>query len=63
MVLPGSPAASDASAGGHCAPPHRPWVLAATIIASAMTFIDASVVTIALPVVQRDVGAGIAALQ
>ena len=32
----------------------RPWVLAATILASAMAFIDGSVVTIALPVLQRE---------
>ena len=38
-------------------------MLAATILASAMAFIDGSVVTIALPVLQRELGAGLAALQ
>lgn len=46
-----------------CAEVSRPWVLAATILASAMAFIDGSVVTIALPVIQRELGAGLAALQ
>ena len=46
-----------------CAEASRPWVLAATIIASAMAFIDGSVVTIALPVLQAELGAGLAALQ
>ena len=42
---------------------HGPGCLAATILASAMAFIDGSVVTIALPVLQRELGAGLAALQ
>jgi EmrB/QacA subfamily drug resistance transporter len=46
-----------------CAAASRPWVLAATIIASAMAFIDGSVVTIALPVLQADLDAGLVALQ
>ena len=46
-----------------CRAASRPWVLAATILASAMAFIDGSVVTIALPVLQRELGAGLAALQ
>ena len=41
----------------------RPLVLAATILASAMAFIDGSVVTIALPVLQTDLGAHFSALQ
>ena len=41
----------------------RPWVLAATILASAMAFIDGSVVTIALPVLQRELDAGFVAVQ
>jgi EmrB/QacA subfamily drug resistance transporter len=55
-VLPGEGAAP-------CAVASRPWVLAVTILASAMAFIDGSVVTIALPVVGRELGAGLAALQ
>ena len=46
-----------------CAAASRPWVLAATIVASAMAFIDGSVVTIALPVLQAEMGAGIGVLQ
>ena len=46
-----------------CATASRPWVLAATILASAMAFIDASVVTVVLPVLQRELGAGLGALQ
>ena len=55
---------ADTFAGANpCAAASRPWVLAATILASAMAFIDGSVVTIALPVLQRELGAGLAALQ
>ncbi|RMB07776.1 MFS transporter [Eilatimonas milleporae] len=36
----------------------RPFVLAATILASAMAFIDGSIVTIALPAMQTDLAAG-----
>lgn len=46
-----------------CAPEARPYVLAATIVASAMAFIDGSVVNIALPAIQRDLAADIADLQ
>lgn len=41
----------------------RPFVLAATILASAMAFIDGSVVTIALPIMQSEMAADLAALQ
>lgn len=41
----------------------RPWILAATIVASSMAFIDSSVVTIALPAMQRGLGADIADMQ
>lgn len=33
------------------------WVLVATIVGSAMTFIDGTAVNVALPVIQRDLGA------
>ena len=39
-------------------PASAPWVLAATILASSMAFIDHSVVNVALPVLQRDLKAG-----
>ena len=44
-----------------CPEASRPWVLFVTILASAMAFIDGSVVTIAIPVMQRrELGAGLA---
>ena len=41
---------------------HR-WVLAATILGSSMAFIDSTVVNVALPVMQRDLHADVAAAQ
>jgi EmrB/QacA subfamily drug resistance transporter len=46
-----------------CAPEHRRWVLAATIVASAMAFVDGTVVNIALPAIQRSFAADVADLQ
>ena len=40
-----------------CAPASAPWVLAATIIGSAMAFIDGTVVNVALPEIQARLGA------
>jgi EmrB/QacA subfamily drug resistance transporter len=40
-----------------------PWVLAATILASSVTFIDGTVVGVALPVLQRELGMDIAGAQ
>src|SRR5437763_16724089 len=40
-----------------CAPRVGVWVLVATILGSSMAFIDGSVVNVALPVLQRDLGA------
>ena len=37
-----------------------PWVLAATILGSGMVFVDGSAVNVALPALQRDLGASIA---
>jgi EmrB/QacA subfamily drug resistance transporter len=39
------------------------WVLAATVLGSSMAFIDTTVVNVALPVVQRDLGATAAQVQ
>lgn len=44
-------------------PGARPWILAGTIIASAMAFIDGTVVHVALPALQDDLGASFTALQ
>ena len=46
-----------------CPEQNRPFLLVATIIASAMAFIDATVVTIALPPLQADLHATFQAVQ
>lgn len=46
-----------------CPAKARPYVLAATIIASAMAFIDSTVVGIAVPAIQKDLAADIVAMQ
>jgi EmrB/QacA subfamily drug resistance transporter len=40
-----------------------PWVLAATILGSSITFIDSTVVNVALPVLQRELGTNIVGAQ
>lgn len=50
-------------AAAHCSVQARPYVLAATILASAMSFIDSSVVVVALPAIQAEFGAAMAQLQ
>jgi len=45
------------SAHAPCAPDVGRWVLAATILGSSMAFIDGTVVNVALPVLQADLGA------
>src|SRR6185295_13415311 len=44
-------------------PSRRRWTLAATIIGSSMTFIDATVVNVALPALQADIHATITEVQ
>ncbi|MBS1191722.1 MAG: transporter [Rhodocyclaceae bacterium] len=46
-----------------CRPEVRPWILATTILASGMVFIDATVVNVALPALQEAFNAGIAQAQ
>jgi len=41
----------------------RRWVLAATILGSSMAFIDTTVINVALPVMQRELGADVAGAQ
>ncbi len=53
--------AGRATAG--CAERARPWVLATTILGSAMAFIDGSVVNVALPAIQSDLRASIGGAQ
>jgi EmrB/QacA subfamily drug resistance transporter len=55
--------AAPSPASSHVRPEARPYVLAATILASAMGFIDSSVVVVALPAIQQDFGAAMAQLQ
>src|SRR5216683_1496634 len=52
-VILAAPAASP------CAPSAAPWILAATVIASSMAFIDGTVVNVALPALQQDLHASI----
>lgn len=56
-------AALAAPAAAPCAARARPMVLAATILASSMVFIDGTVANVALPALQREFGAGAAQLQ
>jgi EmrB/QacA subfamily drug resistance transporter len=53
--------AGRATAG--CAERSRPWVLAATILGSALGFIDSTVVNVALPAIQADLAASIEGAQ
>src|ERR1700722_18673864 len=46
-----------------CAPGAEPWILATTIIASSMAFVDGSVAGVALPALQRSLGATLASSQ
>lgn len=46
-----------------CHPGARPWILAATILASGMVFIDGTVVNVALPALQKTFNAGVAQVQ
>src|SRR3712207_2551824 len=40
-----------------CRPSSRPWVIAAASLGSGMAFLDGSVLNVALPAVQADLGA------
>ncbi len=42
---------------------HKRWILAATVLGSSLTFIDGSALGVALPSIQSDLGAGLAAVQ
>ena len=60
---PDGRAALDLRFEAGCPEQNRPFLLVATIIASAMAFIDATVVTIALPPLQADLNATFQAVQ
>ena len=46
-----------------CGPSAGPWILAATILGSSMTFIDSTVVNVALPALQSSLGATVIDVQ
>ena len=53
MKLPCEEAAIRSTSGDSpCPPEYGPWILAATILASSMAFIDSTVVNVALPALQ-----------
>ncbi len=43
--------------------PAKPWILAATILGSSLAFIDSSTVNVALPALQRSLGASVTDIQ
>jgi EmrB/QacA subfamily drug resistance transporter len=51
------------AAGAQCGPVAERWVLAATVLASSMAFIDGTVVNVALPALQAQLGATVAEVQ
>src|SRR4051812_16904256 len=57
------PGAAGKEAAAPCAPASARWVLAATILASSMVFIDGTVVNVALPALQRSLGASFTDVQ
>ncbi|MFC7219518.1 MFS transporter [Streptomyces polyrhachis] len=64
-IGPPSPPASGGGSGGtlHYGTGRGRWVLAATVLGSALASIDATVVGIALPAIGRDFGVGVSGLQ
>ena len=50
-------------AGQSLSPARKRWILAATVLGSSLTFIDGSALGVALPSIQKDLGAGPAAVQ
>ena len=46
-----------------CTPAAKPWILAATILGSSLAFIDSSTVNVALPALQRSLGATVTDIQ
>jgi EmrB/QacA subfamily drug resistance transporter len=46
-----------------CSRSQKPWVLAATVLGSTMAYVDESVVNVALPAMERDLNASLAAMQ
>ena len=50
-------------AGPRCAPRVKSWVLAATILGSAMAFVDATAVNVALPAMESSLSTSLASMQ
>src|SRR3954471_9685392 len=55
--------ADGAAASAPCDPASAPWVVAATVLGSGMTFLDGTVVNAALPILQSRLGATVADAQ
>jgi EmrB/QacA subfamily drug resistance transporter len=51
------------SAAGNCAASAKPWVLAVTILASSIAYIDESVVNVALPAIETDLHTSVVVIQ
>ena len=62
-ICPDGQLALTGASTSPCVAASRPFILVATILASAMGFIDGSVVTIALPSIERDLSAPFETLQ
>ena len=62
-ICPDGQGALAGASTSPCLAAARPFILAATILASAMGFIDGSVVTIALPSIERDLPAPFETIQ
>ena len=65
--FPSPPSDAGVIAATPCALPDTPatarWILAATILGSSMAFIDGTVVNVALPALQRELGASLVDVQ
>jgi len=46
-----------------CQPTSRPWVIAAASMGSGMAFLDSTVMNVALPAVQAELGASVREVQ
>ncbi|WP_260596869.1 MFS transporter [Sphingomonas endolithica] len=60
---PDAPPRATARYEAEPAPPNAGWILAATMLASSLAFIDGSVTNVALPSIGRDLDGGTAGLQ
>ena len=58
-----APRSPSPGGGGTISTARKRWVLVATVLGSSLTFIDGSALGVALPAIQRDLGAGPAAVQ